>query len=310
MYTEFYGLRKTPFDLTPDPFFFSPTARHYEALASLWYGLQQRKGFVVITGEVGTGKTLVLRCLLQALQREQAQFSYVFNPRLNTEEFFRYITADFGIRAPRAQSKSELLWELNRWLMALHNSGTMAVLLVDEAHLLEWEILEEIRLLTNLETTQHKLLQIVLSGQPELEAKLDSPDLRQLKQRIAFRTKLLPLTPSETRDYIWNRLRRAGVNGPECLFPEGVCGFIHGWSGGLPRLVNSICDKALIHGFAEQARAITPEMIDEIAEEYGLGSGDEQPGERVSFGSSPSTGTMPRGRTGAVSRFPNTRRKG
>lgn len=310
MYTEFYGLRTTPFDLTPDPFFFSPTPRHYEALASLWYGLKQRKGFVVVTGEVGTGKTLVLQCLLHALTREQAQFSYIFNPRLNTEEFFRYIAADFGISVPGTNSKGELLWGLNRWLIATHKAGTMAVVVVDEAHLLDWEVLEEIRLLTNLETTQHKLLQIVLSGQPELDTKLDSPELRQLKQRIAFRTTLLPLTIFETCDYIWARLHKAGVSSPNSLFPRPVCGFVHGWAGGIPRLVNSICDKALIYGFAKQAKTITTDIIDEIATEYDLSFASENAVDRLSVGPKAGLADGQRGRAGAVSRFPNTCRKG
>ncbi|HYH01137.1 MAG TPA: AAA family ATPase [Terriglobales bacterium] len=272
MYAEFYGLTQNPFDLTPDPAFFWPMPCHEEALATLWYGLQQRKGFIVITGEVGTGKTLLLRCLLRGLSRQQAQVSYIFNPRLTALEFLHYMAADFGVGGRR--SKSELLWELNRWLITNHNKGSMSVLIVDEAHLLDWDVLEEIRLLTNLETAQHKLIQIVLSGQPELQEKLDRSELRQLKQRIVFQTKLLPMTEAQTCSYIWQRLQKAGMSVPEAVFPKSICGTVFRLSGGIPRLINTICENALISGFARQVTTVTTDIIRESAEDCGLSSSD------------------------------------
>lgn len=268
MYTEFYGLHRAPFELTPDPDFYYPTRHHDEALATLWYGVQQRKGFIVVTGEVGTGKTLLVRYLLLALSSEKIQFSYVFNPRLSPTEFLQYVLADFD-RALLHGPKSEQLWKLNQWLITNYKLGNTAVLLVDEAHLLDCDVLEEIRLLTNLETTSHKLLQIVLVGQPELDEKLDSPGLRQLKQRIAFRTTLLPLSEEDTIAYIHERLLRAGMKHSLLSFPEATCRTVHQHSQGVPRVINSLCEHALILGFAKQVRIIRPEMVEAVAEERG-----------------------------------------
>ena len=185
MYKQFFGLNRNPFEISPDPFFYHPTPRHNEALANLHYGVGRRKGFIVITGEVGTGKTLLVRCLLAELRKGNIAFGYVFNPLLSTMEFFQYIMADLGL--PYAgRSKTEILLDLNRFLIQRHARGLITALVVDEAQALQPDLLEEIRLLTNLETSQQKLLQIVLLGQPELEVLLDSPELRQLKQRIAL----------------------------------------------------------------------------------------------------------------------------
>src|SRR3954465_10399310 len=198
MYKAFYGLATNPFELSPDPKFFFGTPRHNEALASLSHGIDRRKGFIVVTGEVGTGKTLLARCLLRSLNSQKICFAYVFNPLLSTLEFLQYCVRDMGISVV-GRTKGELLTEFYQYLISRHHQHSTAALIVDEAHLLSWELLEEIRLLTNLETGQQKLLQIVLIGQPELERKIDAPELRQLKQRITLRSRLNPLSAGETQ---------------------------------------------------------------------------------------------------------------
>lgn len=202
MYKSFFHLVRNPFDLTPDPFCFVSTRRHNEALAALYYGVRWHKGFVVITGEVGTGKTLLLRCLLKLLKESKdIAYAYVFNGRLTPTEFLQYILCDLGLQAA-GKNKSELLLELGQYLVSRGAKKLTTVLIIDEAHLLSEDILEEIRLLSNLETADDKLIQIVLVGQPELDDKLDSLGLRQLKQRIALRAQLAPLDSSETGAYI------------------------------------------------------------------------------------------------------------
>ena len=212
MYKEFYGFTQNPFEVSPDPYFFYPTPAHTEALANLVYGVLHRKGFVVVTGEVGTGKTLLVRCLQESLTRNNVAFGYVYNPLISVSEFLTYVINDLGLRLPINCTKSACLSCLNDFLMQRSRKGLTTALIVDEAQLLSWELLEEIRLLTNLETSKHKLLQIVLLGQPEFERKLDSPQLRQLKQRIGLRCSLKPLTLHELRGYIDQRLRLAGAD--------------------------------------------------------------------------------------------------
>jgi len=269
MYKRFYNLQRNPFDITPDPSFLFPTTKHNEALGSLYYGVKRRKGFVVLTGEAGTGKTVLVRCLLQILQRANVAFAYVFNPRLSPMEFLQYIAGD--LRLPTAgKSKSELLLELSDYLIARHQKGHTTVLVVDEAHHLSTDVLEEVRLLTNLETGQAKLLQILLVGQQELDEKLDSVDLRQLKQRIALRSHLKNLDLEETRGYVYRRLEIAGCSNPPEIFPIGTIAELHRQSRGFPRLINTLCENALIHGYARQSRSITPEIIEEIAAEFRL----------------------------------------
>src|SRR5437660_1976560 len=212
MYESFYNLKRGPFDITPDPEFLFATKRHNEALAALYYGVRRHKGFVVLTGEVGTGKTLLLRCLLQLFKQSQdVAYAYVYNSRLSPTEFLQYILTDFGLPAA-GKNKSELLLELGHFVISRGSKKVTTVLIVDEAHHLSAEILEEVRLLTNLETTNDKLLQILLVGQSELEKKLDCVEFRQLKQRIAVRVRLEPLDSAETRGYIERRLQLAGSN--------------------------------------------------------------------------------------------------
>ncbi len=265
MYKQFYGMARNPFEISPDPQFYCATPLHNEALASLLYGVKTRKGFVVTTGEVGTGKTLLIHCLLQWLSKLQVSFSHIFNTRLSALEFLQYFLADLGLPFA-ARNKSELLIQLNQYLINEYHKGSTTVLVVDEGQLLDWEVLEEIRLLTNLETRQQKLLQIILVGQPELAEKLDSPDLRQLKQRIAFRCHLKPLSGPEVHAYIAHRLEVAGASYcKNTLFPEATVGAIMRYSQGIPRLINTICENALIAGYARQIRSIPPEIIDQVA---------------------------------------------
>lgn len=272
MYKAFFNLKRNPFDITPDPSFLFPTKRHNEALASLYYGVRQHKGFVVLTGEVGTGKTLLLRCLLQLLkQNHDIAYAYLFNSRLSPAEFLQYIVSDFGLSGS-GKNKSELLLELSNYVIARGLKRLTTVLIVDEAHHVSADILEEIRLLTNLETTQDKLLQILLVGQPELDQKLDSVKLRQLKQRVALRCTLEPLDAGETKGYIERRLQLAGANSQvSTLFPPATVAEVYHHSRGIPRLINTICENALISAYAKQVRSVAPGMIDDIAEDFRLG---------------------------------------
>jgi general secretion pathway protein A len=271
MYKTFFGLTRSPFEISPDPHFLFPTLHHKEALASIYYGICRRKGFVVMTGEVGTGKTLLVRCLLELLNRQQIAFANVFNAQLSDIDFLRYIAGDLGLKL-RNQPKSELLLELNHFLIQRHRNGQTTVLVVDEAQHLSPAVLEEIRLLTNLETSEQKLLQILLVGQPELEVKLESYELRQLKQRIGLRCHLEPLSLEETRGYINRRLRQAGAGErSDAIVPAASATIIHRYSGGIPRLINTICENALITSFAARSPEVTPEMVEEVAREFRLG---------------------------------------
>ncbi|MGB8782180.1 MAG: AAA family ATPase [Terriglobales bacterium] len=270
MYKSFYHLQRNPFEITPDPSFLFPTMRHNEALATLYYGVTSHRGFVVLTGEVGTGKTLILRSLLGLLQRRDVAFALIFNPTLSPMEFLRYIARDFGLTIGD-KAKDELIHVLNGFLLQRHQKKLTTILVVDEAHHLSPEILEEIRLLTNLETSQQKLLQIVLAGQPELDQKLDSHELRQLKQRIALRCHLDPLSLNETREYMTRRLKIAGATGVNQIFSSPAIEAVFSHSRGIPRLINTICENALLAGYAQHAATITSEIIDDVARDLRIG---------------------------------------
>jgi general secretion pathway protein A len=269
MYKAFYNLKRNPFEITPDPTFLFPTTRHNEALASLYYGVTAHRGFVVLTGEVGTGKTLIVRSLLGLVQRRDVAFALIFNPSLSPLEFMRYIAGDFGLPVA-GKAKDELIHVLNEFLLQRHQKGLTTLLVVDEAHYLSAEILEEIRLLTNLETSQQKLLQIVLAGQPELDQKLDSHELRQLKQRIALRCHLDALSLDETKEYMRRRLEISGAPAAGEIFSEAAVEAVFTHSRGIPRLINTICENALLSGYAKQAAAISDEIIDGVARDLRL----------------------------------------
>jgi len=272
MYQEFFGLREDPFRVNPDPRYLFLTPSTQEALTSLAYGIRGRYGIIVMTGEVGTGKTTLLHALLDALRQMRAATAFVFNPRLSVEGLIASVVADFGISC-KGQAKHEMLAQLNRWLMDRFHAGQMVVLIIDEAQHLSAEALEEIRLLTNLETSTEKLLQIVLSGQPELEQKLRNANLRQLRQRIAIRCRTAALTSEETQGYISKRLQIAGGNGDPVFSPEAI-ELLHAYSLGIPRVVNLLCTHALIHALADQVRPVSAAHIVAVAKEFELDDPD------------------------------------
>jgi general secretion pathway protein A len=271
MYKPFYNLKQNPFDITPDPSFLFPTSKHNEALAALYYGVRRHKGIVVLTGEVGTGKTLLLRCLLHLLQRSKdVAYAYLFNGGLSPVEFLQYFASDLGLPIT-SRNKGELLLQIANYVIDRSRRKLTTALVVDEAHHLSAEILEEIRLLSNFETAQEKMLQILLVGQPELDDKLDSVSLRQLKQRISFRSHLVPLNSDETKGYVERRLQLAGCLHPSALFPPETIAAVYQHSLGLPRLINTVCENALITAYARQMRSVSPEIIDDIAADFRLG---------------------------------------
>ncbi len=274
MYNAFFGFSENPFSLSPDPAFLYRSTQHEEALANLIYGVQSRKGFIVLSGEVGTGKTTMLECLRDFLEAQFIEFAFIFNSRITTDQFFEMIAYDLDLRCSRT-SKTEVLFALNQVLIQQANEGRTTALIVDEAHNLEWDVMEEIRLLGNLENRQGKLIQIVLAGQPELERKLDSPNLRQLKQRIVLRSTLLPFPEQETLAYILSRLERAGMSTQTVFAPE-VLSEIHRRSQGIPRLINAICDNLLLTAFAMESKVATLEMLEEVSRDMRL----EWPGRR------------------------------
>lgn len=261
MYEAFYGLKRRPFDITPDPSFMYASPQHKEALASLVYGVREKRGLIVLTGEVGTGKTLIIRCLLEMLGPE-AQTAYVINPRLSLMEFFQVVAHDFGLPGD-FKTKRQFLESLNEFLLSVAGLGQTAVLIVDEAQNLSLPILEEIRLLMNLETAHQKLLQVVLAGQPELHRIIEFSCMRQFKQRIALRAHLDPLSKKETKEYIRKRLQVAGLEGGE-LFSPRAYSLIYGYSRGIPRVINVVCDNALLTGYALDKKKITGSLVHEV----------------------------------------------
>lgn len=268
MYEKFLGLKENPFRINPDPRYAFMTAGMREALAVMSYGIQTRRGIIVLTGEVGTGKTTLLNILMRWLHRQLVATAFVFNTQLRADDLLEYVMADFGIPC-ESRSKGAMLMRLNRWLLDRHQAGEPVVLVIDEAQNLSTEVLEEVRLLTNMETSTEKLLQIVLSGQPELEIKLQHPLLRQLRQRITLHCKTSRLSLEETRSYIAQRLRVAGSNGKEHFSAETV-ERVYNYACGIPRLVNVLCDHVLIGAFVDDAPCVLPHMVDEVAREFGL----------------------------------------
>jgi general secretion pathway protein A len=271
MYKSFFHLQSNPFAGSPDPRFMYMMPHTREALATLEYGISARKGFIVLTGEVGTGKTTLLRRALATLDPGRVFSSFIFNPRLEVLDFLEFILSDFGIM-PTSRTKSGMLIQLNRWLIERFRREETCVIVVDEAQNLSWELLEEIRLLTNLETSSEKLVQIVLSGQPELEDKLRAPDVRQLRQRIALWARTHAITGDQTANYIAQRLLIAGTS--DRIFDDESIATIHRASRGIPRIINLICEHSLILAYVEQIRQIPAALVQAVARDLDL---DPQP---------------------------------
>jgi general secretion pathway protein A len=291
VYAEFYGLKELPFALTPDPRFIYFTPSHTEVMANLHYGIESGKGLVVVTGEVGTGKTTILRWMMQRLDRT-VLVAYIFNPRLSVSEFYQHVATLLDVQ--RWETKSELLMELGRALESRHSRGLRTVLIIDEAQGLSPHVLEEIRLLSNFESDTAKQLQIVLTGQPELRDVLNNPDLRQLKQRVALRCVIKPLpNVDETDRYITSRLLVAGAERTD-IFSPGAIDYIFRCSEGIPRSINNLCDNALLAGYAAGETSISRSVIEEIAETFdmlprgdrGMQNGEEREGQARIFSAS------------------------
>jgi len=270
MYKGFFGLKENPFNVNPDPRYLFLTKEIEETLSSLMYGIQTRKGILTLTGEVGTGKTTLVNRVLDWLHERATKTAFLFNSRMNSSQLFDFILAEFDISC-ESRSKSQQLMKLNQWLLERFAAGETAVLIIDEAQNLTFPVLEEIRLLTNLETSTEKLLQIVLSGQPELEEKLNLPQLRQLRQRIMLRCKTGALTKEQTRDYVLERLKIGGAaaNGQPIFSPVAI-ETIHLYSLGIPRVVNLLCEHALINAYVEEQRPIQPKILEDVAREFQL----------------------------------------
>ncbi len=270
MYKGFFRLKDNPFNVSPDPRYLFLTKEVEETLSSLMYGIQTRKGIITLTGEVGTGKTTLINRVLDWLRQRATRTAFLFNSRMNSSQLFDFILAEFDIPC-ESRSKSQQLMKLNQWLLERFTSGETAVVIIDEAQNLTFPVLEEIRLLTNLETSTEKLLQIVLSGQPELEEKLNLPQLRQLRQRIMLRCKTGALTKEQTRDYVLERLKIGGAAASaQPIFSPVAMETIHLYSMGIPRVVNLLCEHALINAYVEQQRPIQPKIIEDVAREFKL----------------------------------------
>jgi general secretion pathway protein A len=281
VYAEFYGLKELPFALTPDPRFIYFTPSHTEVMANLHYGIESGKGLIVVTGEVGTGKTTILRWMMQRLDRT-VLVAYIFNPRLSVTEFYQHVASLLDVQ--KWETKPELLVALGQALESRHSRGLRTVLIIDEAQGLSPRVLEEIRLLSNFESNTAKQLQIVLTGQPELRDVLNNPDLRQLKQRVALRCVIKPLPNVEETDrYITSRLLVSGAARTDMFLPEAV-DYIYRCTEGIPRNINNLCDNALLAGYAAGEPTINRSIIEEVAESFdmlprpdrGLQAGEEK----------------------------------
>ena len=267
MYAEYYGFARAPFDMSPDPSFLYLGEAHREGLATLVYAVNSGKGFVMLTGEVGTGKTTLLHALLQQLD-STTNSAFIFNPRLDPMGFFRVLFEELDI-GPPCETKAEYLLALNHYLIRKLAANERVLLIVDEAQNLSTEMLEEIRLLSNLETPTSKLIQIMLVGQPELKDLVDQPELRQLRQRIALRHHLRPFNEGEVVEYVNERLAKAGYTG-RGIFKKKTLRELYRITGGTPRLINNICDGTLLLGYAREESVLGPEAVREVANDLGL----------------------------------------
>ena len=258
MYSEFFGLNEKPFSITPDPRYLYMTDRHSDALAHLIYGIRESGGFIQLTGEVGTGKTTLIRSLLEQMP-EAAKLAVILNPNLSALEFLGAICVELDIKLPEPHSRSTLIAALNRYLLEAHAQGIRVVLIVDEAQTLDAELLEQVRLLTNLETTKQKLLQIILIGQPELRELLARADMRQIAQRITGRFHLEPLSKAETHAYVRHRMRVAGAQHE--VFSPGAVRELFRRSNGVPRLINVVADRALLAGYTLDSPRVSGHLV-------------------------------------------------
>lgn len=276
LYNAFFGFKENPFNLTPDPVFLYRSRQHEEALANLIYGVQSRKGFIALTGEVGTGKTTILECLRDFLTQHRIDFATIFNSRLTVAEFFEMINYDLDLRC-NPPSKTHVLLALNELLLQNTRDGRTTVLIVDESQNLSWEVLEEIRLLGNLENRAGKLVQVIMAGQPEFDRILDDPTYRQLKQRVALRCTLKPFEEADTLQYIYTRLAKAGALEPAALVPDLVIAEIHVRTQGIPRVINAVVDNLLLTAFAMSEKSVNLTMLDEVTDDMRL----EWPAQRL-----------------------------
>jgi general secretion pathway protein A len=269
MYESFFELRERPFDLTPNPKFLLLTRSHREALSNLQYGLTSRRGLTLLVGEAGTGKTTLVRAVVGEFEKKGAKIAYLNNPTLSRQEFSEFLASAFGLDPAVGSSKVKLLNELSRMLTHCHTAGILTGLIIDESQSLPDELLEEIRLLANIETTTDKLLPVVLAGQPELADRLNQQSLRQLKQRVALRCSLGALDATETGEYIAGRIRIAGGNSM-LVFTRQAVDAVYQYSGGIPRLISVICDNALISGFAADRRPVSRDIVEEVCRDFDL----------------------------------------
>jgi general secretion pathway protein A len=267
MYEAFFGLRERPFDLAANPRFLFLTPRHREALSTLRYGLSAPRGLTLLLGDAGTGKTTLLHAALADDRRAEHRHALISNPTLNRAEFYQYIARGFGLPSDCGASKADFLHEFQQDIAERHAAGGLTTLIIDESQSLPYELLEEVRLLANIETATVKLLNVVLVGQPELADRLNEPRLRQLKQRITLRTQLAPLSLRETAAYIAGRISIAGGSAGQIFTREAIVS-VHAASHGLPRVINVVCDNALIGGFASAVKPIGAAIVQEVCRDF------------------------------------------
>jgi len=307
MYERFFGFSERPFELTANPRYLFLTERYREALGTLTYGLSSRKGMLVMTGEAGTGKTTMLTVALAGVQANQL-VAYLSNPTLTRPEFIEFMTAQLGLPESVSASKTRFLQAVTHLLGDRADAGLLTALVIDEAHSMPSELLEEVRLLANIERPDHKLLTVILVGQPELSARLNDPSLRQLKQRVALRCELVPLTLRESAAYIAKRIRLAGGDSAQVFTREAVLA-IYEYSAGIPRTINVLCDNALVNAFARDERLVSQQIIIEVARDFDLlpqappqqdpvaapvaTRNDAQPGQGAAAMSTPGAATRP-----------------
>ncbi len=277
LYGEYFGLTSQPFSVSPDPSFLYASPSHKEGLAQLTYGIQARRGFVVLTGEVGTGKTTLIRSLLQQLSDGRTRIAFIFTLIPNIRDLLRTVCEDFGLVAPKDAPKDlhDYLVLINEFLLESYKNNVGVALIIDEAQNLSREVLEGVRLLSNFETAEDKLLQVLLVGQPELDARLNEPELRQLKQRVALRWHLTPLNLAQCEEYIARRLAIAGGLG--VIFPVETIRAVYAYSGGIPRLINVLCDNGMLTAYALNERSVSLAMIEEVARDLNLSSAPRKP---------------------------------